>query len=209
MDSAPDALQRYINRIENLEEEIRALQADRAEIYKEAKDSGFDPKIMRKIVSERRKTAAARAEEEALLDTYRHALGMLTDTPLGTAALKAAKDHGRAAPRAAGNTGQAALDAQPVASARPATNPASPDPTPLEEAVARTLVYVAGPTHCVDCAAEVAAHEAMVRDDVSPLCRRCFDLRDADARKYPALMAAAHESQPPDLPPFLDRRGAA
>lgn len=128
---------RYIERVERLEEEIRALQADRTAVYAEAKAAGFDPKIMRKVVAERRMKTQDRLEQEAMLDTYRHELGMLADMPLGAAALKAAKNDGRAAPRAAGNHAGGPPSAQQSVPTRPDTDPASPDPTPLEEAVAR------------------------------------------------------------------------
>ena len=82
------ALRSYVDRIESLEEEIKGLQADRSEVYKEAKDDGFDPKIIREIVKERKLTAQQRREREELLDTYRKALGMLADSPLGEAAMR-------------------------------------------------------------------------------------------------------------------------
>jgi len=80
-------LNSLIRRVEALEEEKRGIQADITEVYKEAKDAGFDTKIMRMLVKERRMSVGERAEVEALLDTYRHALGMLADTPLGSAAI--------------------------------------------------------------------------------------------------------------------------
>lgn len=85
-------LRSYIERVERLEEEKRALVADIAEIYKEAKGNGFEPKIMRIIVRDRRMKAADRAERDALLDTYRAALGDYVSTPLGDAAMRAASD---------------------------------------------------------------------------------------------------------------------
>ncbi len=201
-------LTRFINRVERLEEEIRALQADRTAVYAEAKAAGFDPKIMRKVVAERRMKTQDRLEQEAMLDTYRHELGMLADMPLGAAALKAAKNDGRAAPRAAGNYAGGPPSAQQSVPTRPA-DPASPDPTPLEEAVARTLVDVEGPKHCVDCAAEVEPTAAMIHEGVKPLCRRCFGLRAGDETRHPALTCAVREGQPPDIPRFLDRREKA
>jgi uncharacterized protein (UPF0335 family) len=81
-------LQQIISRIEKLEDEKSALALDIKEVYSEAKSMGFDPKIIRKVVSIRAKDAAKLAEEEALLDTYKAALGMLVDTPLGQAALQ-------------------------------------------------------------------------------------------------------------------------
>jgi len=73
---AGDTLKRYIERIERLEEEKKALSGDIREVYAEAKGNGFEPRIMRKVVSLRRMTAADREEEEALLDVYRQAVGV-------------------------------------------------------------------------------------------------------------------------------------
>jgi uncharacterized protein (UPF0335 family) len=88
-------LQGLISRIERLEEEKADLQSDIGEVYKEAKDLGFDTKIIRKVVKLRKMSPEERAEEAALIDTYMEALGMLSDTPLGEAAVKA--EFGKAA----------------------------------------------------------------------------------------------------------------
>lgn len=66
----------FIQRIERMEEEKKALADDIKEIYAEAKGNGFDTKILRLIVRRRKQDAAERAEQEALLDTYEHAIGM-------------------------------------------------------------------------------------------------------------------------------------
>jgi uncharacterized protein (UPF0335 family) len=79
-----------VERIENLEQEKAAAAEAITDIYREAKSSGFDVKILRKVVAARKKTDAQRAEEKAIMDTYLHALGMLADTPLGQAALRKA-----------------------------------------------------------------------------------------------------------------------
>lgn len=89
---AADQLESLLQRIERLEEEKKALADDIKEIYAEAKAHGYDTKIMRQIVKLRAMDAAERAEQEALLDTYKHALGMLTDTPLGEAAIEQMRD---------------------------------------------------------------------------------------------------------------------
>jgi uncharacterized protein (UPF0335 family) len=81
-------LQSIVDRIEKLEDERALLAADIKDIYTEAKGNGFDPKIIKKVVALRKKDAAQRAEEEALLETYMSALGMLADLPLGEAALR-------------------------------------------------------------------------------------------------------------------------
>jgi len=78
---AQDRLRAFIERIERLEEEKAALAADLKEVYAEAKGTGFDPKIMRKVIRLRKMDAADRQEEDLVLDTYLHALGML-DHPM-------------------------------------------------------------------------------------------------------------------------------
>lgn len=85
---AADRLRSLIERIERLEEEKAALTGDIREVYAEAKGAGFDTKIMRQIIRERRMDAADRQEQETILDLYRQALGMLADLPLGQAALR-------------------------------------------------------------------------------------------------------------------------
>lgn len=71
-----DVLRSYIERIERLEEEKKSLGGDIREIYAEAKGNGFEPRVMRKVVSLRRMNAADREEEEALLEVYRQAVGV-------------------------------------------------------------------------------------------------------------------------------------
>lgn len=71
-----DVLRSYIERIERLEEEKKSLGGDIREIYAEAKGNGFEPRVMRKVVSLRRMNAADREEEEALLEVYRRAVGV-------------------------------------------------------------------------------------------------------------------------------------
>lgn len=77
-----EQLKSFIARIENLETEKAALTADIREVYSEAKGSGFDVKIIRKVVALRKLDASERQEQEALLDTYMNNLGM-AGTPLG------------------------------------------------------------------------------------------------------------------------------
>jgi uncharacterized protein (UPF0335 family) len=75
--SAVDAkhLRAFIERIERLEEEKRATADDIKEVYAEAKGTGYDAKIIRKIVSLRRQDRDKRKEEEEILDLYLSALG--------------------------------------------------------------------------------------------------------------------------------------
>ena len=74
---AADQLRSYIMRIERLEEEKAALAADIREIYSEAKGNGFDGKAMRQIVALRKLDEPKLKEMEAILDTYKVALGMV------------------------------------------------------------------------------------------------------------------------------------
>lgn len=69
-------LKSFIERVERLEEEKKVLAEDIREVYAEAKSVGFEPKIMRKIVSMRKANLEKRREEQELLDLYMAALGM-------------------------------------------------------------------------------------------------------------------------------------
>ncbi|SDQ99047.1 Uncharacterized conserved protein, UPF0335 family [Rhizobiales bacterium GAS113] len=82
-----DELRSFIERIENLEAEKASIAGDVREVYAEAKGRGFDPKIMRQVVALRKKDAGERREQEEILALYLEALGMLSDTPLGKAAV--------------------------------------------------------------------------------------------------------------------------
>ena len=82
---AVERLKSFIARIERLEEEKRALAEDIKEVYAEAKGSGFDVKTMRQIIKIRKQDQADLDEQEALLDTYKRALGMLPEAAEETA----------------------------------------------------------------------------------------------------------------------------
>ena len=71
-----DQLRLFIERIERLEEEKKGVSDDVRDVYSEAKSNGYDAKIMRQIVRLRKMTNDDRAEMEALLDTYKSALGI-------------------------------------------------------------------------------------------------------------------------------------
>ena len=76
-----------IERVERLEKERKALQADIKDIYTEAKSAGYDVPTIRLLIKRKAEDAAKREEREALLETYLAALGQLADTPLGQAAM--------------------------------------------------------------------------------------------------------------------------
>ena len=75
--SAKDQLRSYVERIERLEEEKAALAGDIRDLFAQAKSSGFDTKALRKVIKLRKQDASERRDEEAVLATYMHALGML------------------------------------------------------------------------------------------------------------------------------------
>jgi uncharacterized protein (UPF0335 family) len=69
-----NTLQSFVDRIERLEDEIDGLRLDKSAVLKEAKFTGFDIKILRIVLRRRRRKAAELSEEEALIQTYEHAL---------------------------------------------------------------------------------------------------------------------------------------
>ena len=66
----------YVERVEHLNEEVKALQTDIKEIYDEAKSNGYDVKALKAIISRRKLDGAEREEAETVLDVYKAALGM-------------------------------------------------------------------------------------------------------------------------------------
>ena len=74
---AKDQLKAVVERIEKLEEEKKATADDIKEVYAEAKGNGFDVAALRTIVRLRKQDVDERKEQEAVLETYMHALGML------------------------------------------------------------------------------------------------------------------------------------
>ncbi|MGO3518001.1 MAG: DUF2312 domain-containing protein [Acetobacter cibinongensis] len=73
---AGDRLRSIIERVERLEEERKALAGDIKDIFTEAKSAGFDIKIIKQIIRERKLDPADREESETLLSIYKHAIGM-------------------------------------------------------------------------------------------------------------------------------------
>lgn len=72
-----DQLKAVIERIERMEEEKKTISDDIRDIYAEAKGNGYDVKALRTIVRMRKQDPSDRAEQETILETYMHALGMI------------------------------------------------------------------------------------------------------------------------------------
>ena len=78
---AGNQLRSFVERIERLEEDKKAIADDIKDVYAEAKGNGFDTKVLRKVVSLRKQDQNDRQEQEAILDLYLSALGMNPDLP--------------------------------------------------------------------------------------------------------------------------------
>lgn len=72
-----EQLRLFIERIERLNEEKQGISDDIKDVFAEAKGSGYDVKTMRSIIKLRKMERDARMEQEALLDTYKAALGLV------------------------------------------------------------------------------------------------------------------------------------
>ncbi len=75
-DTAAQQLRQFIERIESIDSEIIGMQDDRRDVFAEAKATGFDPKGMKAILTLRKMDPTSRAENEAIFETYKSALGM-------------------------------------------------------------------------------------------------------------------------------------
>ncbi len=73
---AAGELRSFIERLERLDEEKKAIADAQKEVMAEAKSRGYDTKVMRKLITLRKKDPQDIAEEEAILEVYREALGM-------------------------------------------------------------------------------------------------------------------------------------
>ena len=74
---AKDQLKAFVERIERLEEEKKAISDDIRDVYAEAKGNGYDVKALRTVVRLRKQDKQEREEQEAILETYLQALGMI------------------------------------------------------------------------------------------------------------------------------------
>jgi uncharacterized protein (UPF0335 family) len=74
---AKDQLKAFVERIERLEEEKKAISDDIRDVYAESKSSGFDVKALRAVIRLRKQEPTERNEQQLILETYMNALGML------------------------------------------------------------------------------------------------------------------------------------
>ena len=71
-----DELRQFVERIENVEQEVKAAREDLKEVYAEAKGRGYDTKVLRKIIAAKKRKPDDRAEERAIGEMYCEALGL-------------------------------------------------------------------------------------------------------------------------------------
>jgi uncharacterized protein (UPF0335 family) len=76
---AKDHLKAFVERIERLEEEKKTISDDIRDVFAEAKGNGYDVKALRTVIKLRKQDKDERKEQEAILETYLQALGMLLD----------------------------------------------------------------------------------------------------------------------------------
>ena len=72
-----EELRAFVERFENLDIDAKAIATDKKELMAEAKGRGFDSKVLRKVIAIRKRNADDLAEENAVLETYLHAMGMI------------------------------------------------------------------------------------------------------------------------------------
>ena len=72
-----DQLKSIIERVERLEEEKKTISEDIRDVYAESKANGFDTKALRAVIRLRKQEPTERNEQQMILETYMHALGML------------------------------------------------------------------------------------------------------------------------------------
>lgn len=73
--AAKDCLRNFIERVERLEEEKQALMSDLREVFAEMKAAGYDTRVVKRLIRERRRDQHERLEEESVYATYAKAIG--------------------------------------------------------------------------------------------------------------------------------------
>lgn len=91
--NSANQLKSFVERVERLSEEKKSIADDIRDVYAEAKATGYDPKAIREVIRLRRQNKEKLQTFEATVESYRHALGDLADTPLGAAAIERATEH--------------------------------------------------------------------------------------------------------------------
>ena len=128
-----ETLARYVERIEAMQVDRDAITGDMKEVFEEAKNAGFVPKILRQIIRERRMEEAERHDYYAAVDNYRRGLDMIADLPLGDAAIKRAAAESAPKPRPFAD--------QPLSAPRARGRPRK-TPTSVDDALDRARLHL-------------------------------------------------------------------
>lgn len=186
-------LRSFIERIERLEEEKAALAADIREVYSEAKGQGFDTKIMRQVIKLRKLDTADRQEQEATIDLYMHALGMLGDTPLGRAAIHSEFGDVPYDPE----TGEIIEPNAP----RPSKRDVSTHGKPCQTTVADGKSSLSHQDSLQGTADDSDCPDGLEHEDGGRQHHEGHPEREGEVSA-----SLTHHDKLPDIPPFLDRR---
>lgn len=203
---AQDQLRAFIERIERMEEEKKAISDDIKEIYAEAKGNGFDTKVLRKIVAIRKMDHAERMEQEALIELYMDALGMQPALPFDdddepprgrpvyradavglrpiasvmgpiVANTKVNTNPGNDAGSAAAPTGNATA-AAPIAQPTPSGEPQAEEATPPASSVPNSVRLIIADQASADEGEGIVA--TALPDEIQPVDHYALDTADLD-----------------------------
>ena len=192
-------LRSFIERLERLEADKADIAADIRQVKAEAKGAGYDVKVINEVLKQRRMDAAARNEFLELVDAYKHALGMLSDTPLGQAAVDAAKKDTKKG--ATGKTKPAAKSdpAKPDNKAAPA-KPDNKAMAPKPETIAAAAI---GPEWAADDDAKAADRGAKAHAAGKPITANPYPPKDKRRPVWDRAWRAADGSDGMDIPKGL------
>lgn len=185
----------FIERVERLDEEAKALNDDRKEVYSEAKSMGFDVKILKQIVAERRVDLQTRQEQETILDLYREAIR---------------RHQGAVSEARASRDTPAPAHEAPKPTKTQKTRPA-PEGVSQPEPTAPEAVNIGGPAATPGAAeGRPSTREPVVRpQDSDAECMASDGAIISAKAPTPSPIpdvAAKAEPEMPDIPPYLDRR---
>jgi len=182
-----ERLRSFIERLENIEAEIKSMNADKSDIYAEAKGTGFDVKIMKEVIKLRKLESNDRQERDTLLDLYMAALGMIpsfeADDPAPRVHVQVHVREEAAPKEATKNDLPAAAEAAGTESREGAT---APEPGSQPEATADGLALRPAETAANNVTAPLHAGAGGRRDSQSQPAR-------SDARQTPGADAPGDE----------------
>jgi len=205
-------LQSFVERVEKLEEERKAIGADIKDVLTEAKGVGYDVKTIRWLVQERRMDANDRAERDALRDTYAHALGMAVElVEVGGLSLR----------QAAERTGVSKSSIHRALAVPAVSQEASQGHDPATGEITEPALETGNPVSSPDMGIPMSAEAEQEGEEIAAEIAAGVPQPDPEEVKAkfegllhrhvmrpaePAIDHAAIEADSLEIPPFLDRR---